>query len=251
MTIRKSLKLMQELSEQNGLSKPYVVGGVPRNSILPGPFELSDVDITTGDEDVYKLATLFSKAIGKDLIQASDDHLLVVHNDVKYDFSKNFKYPNIDELLAEKGIKNPTDMQREAFSRDFTVNTIMFTPDFQKELDPTGRGIKDIKAMILECPVNCDISFQYDPKRILRAYYFRAKYGFAFSKNVADSISKNMSLLDNVNRRYSSEMINKILREEPEMLDELIEDGLIQHVPMTKYLTNLLIESRRLSEVMV
>lgn len=249
MSIRRSLLLLQDLAKKNGLSTPYIVGGVPRNAVLGGPHELTDIDITTGDADVYNLAHLFAKEVGKSAVQADDNHIIVHDNEVKYDFSKNFKYPNIDELLAAKGINKPTDMQREAYSRDFTVNTLMFSPDYKDEVDVTGKARKDIQARILDCPVSCDVSFSSDPKRMLRAYYFRAKYGFQFSENVRRALKKYMPLLESINTRYSSEMLNKILRESPETLGMLIEDGALQHLPMTKLLSKRLVENKRLLEV--
>lgn len=250
MSIRRSLLLLQKLAKDNGLSTPYIVGGVPRNAVIGGPHELTDIDITTGNNDIFRLAQLFADAVGKTAVSAADDHIVVHDNEVKYDFSKNFRYPNIDELLSAKGINNPTDMQREAYSRDFTVNTLMFSPDYKDEVDVTGRGRKDIQAKLLDCPVDCNISFKSDPKRMLRAYYFRAKYGFTFSENVRRALKRNLPMLESINRRYSAEMLNKILRESPEALGMLIEDGVLQYLPMTKLLGQRLVENKRLLEVM-
>jgi len=250
MSISRSLLRLQELAKENGLSQPYIVGGVPRNAVIGGPHELTDIDITTGDSDVLKLANLFGGELGKAPLRATDNHLVVHDNEVKYDFSTNFKYPNIDELLLELGKPHPTDMERESYSRDFTVNTLMFSTDYKEELDPTGRARKDIESSILDCPVSCDVSFRYDPKRILRAYYFKAKYGFDFSESVRRAIKKNMTLLSLVKQRYASEMVNKILREDEEMLSILIDDGALEYLPMTKLLSKKLIDGKRLLEVM-
>jgi len=249
MSIKRSLQLLQDLAKEHGLSDPYIVGGVPRNAVIGGPHELADIDITTGDSDVYVLGHLFANSLGKSVTQAADDHILVHDNEVKYDFSKNFKYPSIDEILAKKGIRHPTDMQREAYSRDFTVNTLMFSPDYKREVDITGRAKKDIGAKLLDCPVSCDVSFKSDPKRMLRAYYFKARYDFSFSENLSRALKINLPLLNGVNRRYASEMVNKIIREDDGMLNELIEDGAIQYLPMTKLLTKHLIENKRILEV--
>lgn len=245
MSIPKNLELIGKLAKENGLSTPYVVGGAVRDLHLPGPTDLADVDITTGDEDAFKLAKLFADAVGKPLQGKHKEHFFVHHNEIKYDFSKDFKYPNIDELLKKKGIDNPTELQRETFSRDFTINTLLRTMDFSQERDLTGRGISDINARILACPVDCNISFGHDPRRILRAYHFKAKFGFGFSEDVRTAIQKNLVNLETINDRYAAEMINKILREDPTIIDEIIEVGILRHLPLTKYVTDLLINKGR------
>jgi len=184
--------------------------------------------------------------LGEDLSKISKD-VFEVGASMSYESIEAVE--NIDELLAEKGIKNPTDMHREAYSRDFTANTLMFSPDYKQEIDITGRAKKDIQGLFLECPVSCDVSFRSDPKRILRAYYFKAKYGFNLSINTKRAIKKNLPLLSTINRRYSAEMLNKIIRESKEMLNVLIEDGALQYLPMTKLLGQQLVESKRLLDI--
>jgi tRNA nucleotidyltransferase/poly(A) polymerase len=249
MSIQVSLDLMKELAQKNGLSKPYIVGGVPRDKAIQGTHELKDVDITTGDEGVHKLAKLFAKTLDKEAVWQRG-HYVVYHNDIRYDFSKHQPHPQIENLLKEKGVENPTDMEKEAYSRDFTINTLMMSTDQQKIIDITGEGLKDIQQKIIRCPINCDLSFTHDPKRMLRAYNFKVRYGFEFSDDIKQSIQKNKHLLETLNRRYAAEMINKIVREDPNILDQLIDEGILQHVPITKLINKLLIKKKRLLDVM-
>jgi len=249
MSIDKSLTLMKDLAKKNGLGEPYVVGGVPRNDLLEGTHEVHDIDITTGDDSIHKLAKLFADAIGKEPLKHKD-HYSVTHNEVRFDFSKNFRYENIDEILKAKGIEEPTDLQREAFSRDFYINTLLKPIGGGEIIDVTGRGKDDIKNRILECPVDCNLSFQQSPDRILRAFYFKNNYGFELSENVEKAIKVNASYLTNVNPRHAKEMINKIVREDPDIIDELIDYKILTYVPMTKYLTRVLLDRKRLLNVM-
>lgn len=249
MSINKSLELLESIAQSHGLSKPYIVGGVPRNEKIEGTHELSDIDITTGDDDVHKLAKAFSDAVGKDAIWQKD-HYTVIHNDVKYDFAKHTPHPGIVDLLKARGIDNPTEMEKEVYSRDFTMNTLMMPTNQGEVIDITGKGLADIENKVITCPISCDASFQFDPRRILRAYYFKVKYDFSFSDDVKQSIQRNKGLLASVNKRYASEMINKIVREDSAMLDELIDDGVIQYLPITKYVNKLLIDKKRVLDVM-
>jgi hypothetical protein len=249
MSIEKSLKLLDELASQHGLSKPYIVGGVPRDQQMEGTHDLADIDITTGDNDVHTLAKLFAETVGKDPIW-QNNHFMITHNDIRYDFAKHEPHPEVDDYLRFKGIKNPSEMLKEVYSRDFTINTLMMPMDQGDVIDLTGRGVSDIKHKILSCPISCGLSFKQDPKRILRAFYFKTKYDFEFSEDVSNAIDKNKHLLGGINRRYAAEMINKVVREDTDVLDELIDSGILQYLPITKYINSLLIQKKRLLDVM-
>jgi len=251
MNVQETLLVLDKLAVDNELSRPYVVGGMVRDHHLPGMHQIRDVDITTGDKDAGKLAKLFAKQTGKELQgKEEDEHYFVIVDGIKYDFSKDFKYPNIDKLLAARQVKKATDLQKETFSRDFTINTLLRTLDFREELDLTGRGWADIQNKILECPVDCDVSFVHDPKRILRAFYFKAKFNMKFSDNVRASINKNVKLLESISDRYASEMVNKTVKADPNIMAELIEMKVLQYIPLTKYITDTLLEQKKLLEVL-
>jgi hypothetical protein len=130
------------------------------------------------------------------------------------------------------------------------MNTLLLPPDHGEVLDLTGRGLKDIKDKLIDCPIDCDVSFAYDPKRILRALYFRAKYGFRFSDDLEKAMAKHAPALTSLSRRYSAEMVNKIIREEPALLDELIDKGMLRYLPMTKYLTKQLLEKKKMADAL-
>lgn len=253
MTLADIVITLSDIAQQHHLSKPYVVGGVPRNIILRkfNPHmsdDIRDVDITTGDDDIHKLARHFADREGGQLIKVDDRHFEVKYRGRIFDFSKNIRYPDIDRLLKDAGIAKGSDLQKETFSRDFTANALLLSPDFKHLLDLTGRGQKDIASKILTCPVDCHYALSFDPKRILRAYYFKAKYGFSFSDELHEAIIKLLPILPRVNRRYASEMINKILRADEGLLDDLIQDGVLKQLPMTRHVKDLLIRKKKLLE---
>ena len=255
MAIVDTLMVLKDIAQAENLSPPYMVGGFVRDILLVqndkslSKHKIKDIDITTGDEDIHELSIKFAQRLGGDLLEL-DGHNEVKYRGLKFDFSKNVNYPNIDEWLNHIGIEYPTGLQRETFSRDFTINSLLMTPDFKRILDFTGRGRTDIESRILTCPLSCLLSVRFDPRRILRAYLFRARYKFSFSDELREAIRESLSYLERVNRRYSSEMVNKILREDERLLEELIADGILQRLPMTKYVRSLLIKHRKLLEVL-
>src|SRR5271170_2314735 len=154
MKLRDILALMYKIHTDRGVSLPYICGGTPRDKLLKLlKNEVSDLDITTGDKTVHNLATEFALDLKKNYTikskQMDDGHTSVFIGDFKVDFSSNFVVPHVDEFLNHKGVKNPTDMQREMFSRDFTCNSLLMTLDLKKIKDPTKLGLEDIKKKVL------------------------------------------------------------------------------------------------------
>lgn len=249
MHFKDLLSKIQELSEQNNIDTPYIVGGVPRDVTLKHKIEFNDFDITTGNKDVSKLATLFAAFIGTDTKKLRDGHVQVIAGGLKFDFSSNFTYKDIDELLKNKDIKDIDDITRETYSRDFTINTLLMTLDMKNIIDITKQGFGNIQDKIISCPLDCDLSFKNSPNRILRAFYYKAKFGFEFSEDVENSISKNLDLLPRIHPRYGGEILNSILKENPKMIHELVERGVLHKMPLTKYVTKVLLENRRILDV--
>jgi tRNA nucleotidyltransferase/poly(A) polymerase len=205
--------------------------------------DVHDIDITTGSQDVDVLAELFAEKLGvkvKDLA----DHKQVQVGDVTFDFSSNFIYDNIEEHGITGG-----DLEKETYSRDFTINSLLLPLDFARVVDPTNQGLKDLANGVLDCPIDCNLSFSASPNRMLRAFYYKAKYDLDFSDNVLGAIKNNLELLKEINVRYASGLINDIIREKPDMIDELIELGVLQKLPMTKYLTKVLLKKRKILDV--
>lgn len=250
MNFKELLGKIQQLAEENGLDTPYIVGGVPRDVTLKHKIEFNDFDITTGNKDVTKLASLFADSVGTSAKKLRDGHFQVVASGIKFDFSSNFMYKNIDKLLEEAAVDDIDDITRETYSRDFTINTLLMTLDMKNIIDITKKGFGHIQDGIIDCPLDCDLSFKSSPNRILRAFYYKAKFNFKFSDGVENSISKNLDLLPRIHPRYGGEILNSILKEDPKIIHELVERGVLHRMPLTKYVTRVLLENRRILDVL-
>lgn len=86
----------------------------------------------------------------------------------------------------------PASMDEDAARRDFTVNAL-YRPltGGGGIIDPTGKGIADLKAKILRNPGDPGLTFIDDPLRMFRAVRFRHKLGFEFAPGLADAIREN------------------------------------------------------------
>lgn len=242
MRIKEMLQILDSVALDNNLSTPYIVGGLPRDILFNRIEQVNDIDITTGEKDVFILADLFAQKVdGR--VKELEDHKQVHKDGVVIDFSTNFIDPSL-----EKNDKM-SNLEKEAYSRDFTINTLMLPLDFSTVIDLTGKGERDIVNKVLDCPIDCNISLESSPNRILRAFYYKTKFNLTFSSELSRAINKNLHLLRSINKRYSGEMINKIVRLDNNMLDELIEYGVIQKLPLTKYITKILLDRKKFLEV--
>lgn len=257
MGLRELLGTLEKVASQHKIHQPWICGGVVRDIAFAreghkdeAVDELRDLDITTGYEDVRLLADLFAAEIGSSAKEFKDGHKQVVAEGLRFDFSTNFKYDHIDKLLKKAGIENPDDLVRETFSRDFTINALLMPLDFSKIVDLTGKGLEDVRNKVLRCPLDCDVSFRQSPNRLMRAFVYSTKFGLKMTEGLRDSIRGNLELFGRLNPRYAGEKLNEALRYDPELLDELIELGVLPKLPLTKHLTRLLIGKRRLLDVL-
>lgn len=200
MTIRDVLLQIKRLSKDNGLSEPYIVGGLPRDKILNRSNNIEDVDLTTGDESIHKLAELSANFFKITPMRFPDGHYQLYIEDIKYDFSSNYNSPDAPYFLEKAGLKNPTPMQLELFSRDFTCNTLIIPTSLRKIVDPTGVALEDIQNKIIKTALPPRITLRDDTNRVIRAIYLAAKLDFDVEKDIIswvldhhDKISKEVS----------------------------------------------------------
>lgn len=195
MSLKEILNNINHLASSNKISKPYIVGGLPRDKVMNRLSDVQDVDITTGDDSIHLLGQIVHKAYPNSSYQKMEDgHAIVYIDHSKFDFSSNFHSSRVFSELHEAGIKNPTALQREMFSRDFTCNTLVVPLDLSRIEDPTGMGIADIKKKILRTPLRPSITLGDDGKRVVRIIYLAVKLGFTVEKPIIDWVRRNKDI---------------------------------------------------------
>lgn len=251
MRIDELLSKVEMLAEKANLSRPFLVGGVPRDRILGKrgkPSSIKDLDITTGNDDSVKLAQLIANNFPDSNYRTYDDgHSSVDVLGVHIDLSSNFNAPGLDNELNRMGIKDITPMKKELYSRDFTMNTLLESLDFTTIYDVTGEGIGDIHAGLIKCPIDPQITIGIDPRRILRAIKFAIKYDFKIDNKLKSAMRDHRKKIKDLPVKFVQDKMNEIVRLDddkgPEML---IEYKLLPLVPLTKTISDILIQRRQL-----
>lgn len=221
MKLRELLSIIKNLALDNGISDPKLCGGSVRDRYakLITANEKPDIDLTTGDKTIHQLAKVFTMDMSKrysSIIskQMDDGHTSVYIGEgkdgLKIDFSSNFTNPNIDQILFNKGIKSPTDLQKEMFSRDFTCNALLASiENFSDITDPTHHGFQDINNKIIKTCLDPHITLSSNTNRIIRVIYLSAKLDFDVDPEIIEWITKHKQLLRLSSNSYLTKNINK------------------------------------------
>ena len=238
MKLRDLLNDISKITTDLKISPAWICGGVVRDKVMGRLDNISDLDITTGDKSVQFLAKEFAVLLGRsysfDQKNMPDGHTSIILGNIKVDFSSNFNVPNITERLVALGISEPTDLQREMFSRDFTCNALLMKLDLKTVSDPTNQGIKDIHAKIIRTCLAPEITLTSNKNRVVRAIYLAAKLNFNLDPEMADWIKANPQSMKLSSPHTIKEKLNKAIDLNPDKTASLLTElGLWEQIPIT------------------
>lgn len=222
MKLGKLLSLIKAAAEKKGWSEPFLVGGLPRDKVLNNLSDLNDLDITTGDSDIYELADFLANKFGRNATykKMGDGHSSLYVDNLKFDFSSNFVIPNIESIVG----KTLSALEQEMFSRDFTCNSLLLSLDLQTIEDPTDKGLLDIDNKILKTCVSPYITLGVDNRRIIRVIYLASKLNFSIDSNIIEYIRKNPSSIANISESFLSKKLNDALSYNKDYTIHLIKE---------------------------
>lgn len=241
MKLKELLHFISTLAQQHNVSKPLIVGGTVRDKVLGRLDKISDLDITTGDSTIKVLAKELSIALSKkyqiETKTMNDGHTSIFMGDLKVDFSSNFLSPQVFYYLNKMGIKYPTDMQQEMFSRDFTCNALLLDFDLKTIVDPTERGMKDIQDKMIRTCLSPDITLSSNKNRVVRAINLAAKLGFEIDEEIINWVKKNPQSIQNASKHTLTEKLNGALEYNAEKTVHYLDImGLWDYVPVNEKL---------------
>ncbi len=230
---------MKRVQEEIGAATPYICGGTPRDKYMGKLENIADLDITTGDKTVDYLSQEFyiefRKKYNVTRKTMEDGHSSIFVGSLKVDFSSNFMVHNIDHYLNQLGIKNPNNMQREMFSRDFTCNSLLLGLDLKQILDPTKRGLKDIKERKIKTCLAPEITLTSNRNRVVRAIYLASKLDFDLDDAIINYVSKNPQTVKISTEKSMTEKLNDAFTKDADKASYLITKmNLWNYIPVTE-----------------
>ena len=243
MGLKDILKLVQNVADKYMIDKPYIVGGLPRDIYMKIPdVKTTDIDLTTNSPEVLRLGILLADELNVTFELSDDGHITVFSDEFDLDFSSHFVSDKVIQYLNgdHKGLE-------EAFSRDFTINTLHQDLITGEILDPTGLGFKDIESKLIKTPVPAAITLTDDPRRAYRAINLAARYNFDIDPEIKNFVIENSEMFsaDKIKDKYIAVKINKALKTNEALTLKLLKEmKLFDDVPLSGYFKDVLIKNK-------
>lgn len=246
MEIDQALSLVYDVADKNFIDKPYIVGGLARDVYFGKEIRTSDVDLTTNSADVLRLGVLVASTLNVTFELSDDGHITVFTDSFDIDFSSNFESPGVIEHIGSEKRE-----LAEAYSRDFTINTLHQDIKTREILDPTGRAFQDVKDGVIRTPVPPEITFADDPRRIYRAINLAVRYDFEISDEIIQFAIQNEEMFssENIKEKFVTVKLAKPLKIDADKTIRLLKQlKLFKNVPLVGAFKDVLIEKRMLAE---
>lgn len=143
--------------------------------------------------------------------------------------------PHVEEY-AEDGVTlldtRFCSLEEDSSRRDYTCNALYKNLHTRQVLDPTGRGIKDLKAGLLVTPSEPGMIYRQDPVRMLRGIRFKHQKGFRLDPACWQAIVDNADAMAIAAPKRMRDELNKMLKSRTfgEGIHDLYISGLLRYV---------------------
>jgi poly(A) polymerase/tRNA nucleotidyltransferase (CCA-adding enzyme) len=160
--VKKDLQMINAVSEDLKMNL-YIAGGFPRDLIFGIEIdENTDLDVTEKNGNAFDLAFFVSakyNLMEPRIYGSSGTALVIMESGRSVEFHNSFyNVPHIIDQLYALNIE-PTPLNKDVYSRDFTINTLLYDVKNDNILDITKKGIYDIQNKIKSFLTNKYISY--------------------------------------------------------------------------------------------
>jgi poly(A) polymerase len=243
-------KLKEYLKDSPYLDKTYCVGGCVRDLLLEK--EIKDIDL------VVELPRG-----GIDLAKYLEELGVLLYPPVVYQNfgTTQFRLSDFPEheleavqTRSEKYIsresRNPVvgygDLDKDWRRRDFTVNSMYQPIGGDKILDPSGKGLEDLRNKIIRTTSDPQVIFDDDPLRVLRCIRFSAKLGWEIEPGTWKGVCDYSGRLEIISQERITSEIEKILTSDNPSygLDLLYKSGALRVISGELYQTTKMTQNK-------
>lgn len=192
----------------------FITGGVIRNSLLNLP--IHDLDIVIDKEDGALVVANLLAAREKCYVLNTNPVIFPTYGTVKVCLFKDeeLKDINIEFVDSRKtqyvvGSKCFGTIEEDSKLRDLTINSLYYNIHDGKLYDYVG-AVDDLTTQTLRT-VSPDLTYVWNPIKMLRAIRFSAELGWGIEKNTWLSIIRHSHLIKKAPQELISSEISKIL----------------------------------------
>jgi len=239
-------QIKKDIDDINAVAKDlqmklYVVGGFSRDLVSGhGITDDTDLDVTEANGNAFDLAFFVAAKYGLSdpvVYESSGTALVTLSSGRPVEFHNAFhNVPHIIDQLYSMGIE-PTPLNKDIYSRDFTINTLLFDPDSGEIIDITGKGISDIEDKILRTPISPKKTLARSPKNILRGIRFAVQFGLEPDKEYERQVAVFLPFVkqfmkENPNSEMVRRTVEKTIKADSKKAYDLFNKyGLIEYLP--------------------
>ena len=150
------------------------------------------------------------------------------------------------EAYAEDGVTlletRFCSLEEDSSRRDYTCNALYKNLHTDEILDPTGRGVNDLKQGLLVTPSEPGMIYRQDPVRMLRGVRFKHQKNFRLDPLCWNAICENAGSMSVSAPKRLRDELNKMLKSRTfgEGVNDLLISGLLTYVMpgLTEFLKN-------------
>lgn len=123
-------------------------------------------------------------------------------------------------------------LEEDSRRRDYTCNALYKNLHSGEVLDPTGRGVNDLRNGLLITPGEPGSIYRQDPVRMLRGIRFKHQKGFRIDAQCWEAIKANHATMAIAAPKRLRDELNKLLKSPTfaEGVNDLYECGLLEYV---------------------
>lgn len=143
--------------------------------------------------------------------------------------------PHIEEY-ADDGVTLLStrfcSLEEDSARRDYTCNALYKNLHTNEVLDPTGRGVRDLRNKLLITPAEPGAIYRQDPVRMLRGIRFKHQKGFRLDSSCWHAIVENADSMSTSMPKRLRDELNKMLKARTfgEGIYDLYQSGLLRYV---------------------
>lgn len=239
-TIKEDLSAIVRVSDDLKM-RTYVVGGFPRDIISgKGITDDTDLDVTEKNGNAFDLAFFVAAKFNlpePEIYESSGTSMLAMPSGRVVEFHN--AYHNVSHIIDQLYVLGvePTSLNKDVYSRDFTINTLLYDPKDDEIIDLTQKGVSDIRDKVLRTPINPMKALRNDPKRVLRGIRFKVEMGLSPTPEYEEAEAHFAPILANFmitkpNSQMLTKTIEKIFSADPQRgYTEFEKLGLLPYLP--------------------
>jgi tRNA nucleotidyltransferase/poly(A) polymerase len=219
-----AVEIIKKLHAHN--YKAYLAGGYVRDKLL-NRVSTSDIDIATSalPDQILKLFSE-SKYVGE-----AFGVVLVTVDGHSFEVATFRRDMGITDGRHPDKVEFTTDVIKDAFRRDFTINALYYDPLKNNFLDFVN-GMSDIRNRKIKFVGNAKERINEDYLRILRAIRFSSRLGFDIDRISSVAISQNAENVKKLASERVFDELNKIFKTSDvgKSFDLLLGYGILKHI---------------------